>query len=75
MIKKCMLTVYDESIVEPPFLTIKIGEMSVDQPDVDDLGEIFAERLRVSCNALGYRFKFYSISEDKNYDYEVVVYP
>ena len=73
-IKKCIISRYDETIKEPPYLTIKIDEMEVKQPEKDNLGEEFCERLRCGCKSKGYQFKFYTTSEDKDYDYEVVVY-
>lgn len=74
IIKKCIITKYDETITEPPYLTIKIDEMEVLKPLNDDLGEEFARRLYVGCNRLGYVFKFYTISDENGFDYEVVVY-
>lgn len=73
-IKKCMICRYDQTIKEPPYLTIQIDEIRVLQPKVDNYGEVFAERLRICCQNKGYRFKFYTISESKDYDYEIVVY-
>lgn len=73
-IKKFMISKYDETIKEPPYLTIKIDEMLVVKPELDKFGEEFAERIRKSCIQRGYKFKFYTISEDKKYDYEAVVY-
>lgn len=69
-----MVSVYDESITQPPYLTIQIGNFDVEQPTEDYYGEIFAQTLRKKCSAMGRTFKFYSMSEDGNYDYEVVVY-
>jgi hypothetical protein len=73
-IKKCMICRYDNSITEPPYLTIQIDEIKVLQPQEDNYGEVFAERLRVGCQNKGYQFKFYTMSENKDYDYEIVVY-
>lgn len=74
-IKKCKITRYDDTITEPPYLTIKIDEMTVVKPEIDYLGEVFADRLDVGCSEKGYTFKFYSsCSDDENFDYEVVVY-
>lgn len=73
-IKKCKITRYDETIKEPPYLTIKIDKMEVKKPEKDNLGEEFCERLRYGCKANGYQLKFYTKSEDKDYDYEAVVY-
>lgn len=73
-IKKCKISRYDETIKEPPYLTIQIDKMEVKQPEKDNLGEEFAERLRCGCRMNGYQFKFYTMSEDIDYDYNVVVY-
>lgn len=74
MIKKFIITRYDESITEPPFLTIKIDEMEVRQPENDTLGSEFCERIRCGCRAKGYKFKFYTMaSEIEGFDFEVVV--
>ena len=48
--------------------------MEVSKPEKDNLGELFAKRLRFGCHLAGYQFKFYTISENKDYDYNVVVY-
>ena len=73
-LKRCLITKYDKSIQEPPFLTIPLDTIDVYEPSNDKLGEEFANRLRIECQLKGYIFKFYSSSIDKNYDYEVVVY-
>lgn len=73
-IKKCIISRYDETIKSPPYLTIKIDKMEVKKPEKDNLGEEFYERLRCGCKAKGYKFKFYTLSDDKDYDYKVVVY-
>jgi len=69
-----MISRYDETIKEPPYLTIQIDEIEVRQPETDHLGEEFAERLRCGCRMNGYQFKFYTLSENKDYDYEVIIY-
>ena len=74
IIKKCKISRYDETIKSPPYLTMKIDEMEVKRPEKDNLGKEFCERLRCGCKAKGYQFKFYTTSEDKEYDYKVVVY-
>lgn len=73
-LKKLIITRYDETITEPPFLTIPIDECDIMQPDNDDYGEIFARRLKNCCMSLGYVFQFYTRSGDGVHDYEVVVY-
>ena len=73
-VKKMTISRYDESITEPPYLTIQLDTLSIDEPKNDYLGEEFCERLRRGCIAKGYQFRFYTLSEDPNYDYEVIVY-
>jgi len=72
--KKCIISRYDEKITEPPFLTIKIDEIEVLQPEKDYLGEEFCIRLKHGCRNMGYQFRFYTMSKNGNYDYEIVVY-
>ena len=75
MLKKCKITRYDESITEPPYEFIYLDEIEVDKPDQDHLGEEFYRILRDGCRDKGYTFKFYTMcSNDKNYDYQIVVY-
>ena len=73
MIKKMMITRYDDKITEPPYLTIQIDEMLVEEPEHDNLGEEFALRIRQGCMGQGYKFKFYTTSSNPEFDYEVVV--
>lgn len=74
-LKKCIISRYDETIKEAPFLTIPFDKVDVFQPDVDHLGEEFADRLKSACFSKGYIFKFYtSCSEREDVDYEIVVY-
>lgn len=72
--KKCMISRYDETITEPPYLTNQIDEITVDQPEEDHLGEIFAERLKNGCFSKGYLFRFYTTAKMDGYDYNIVVY-
>ena len=74
MIQKMMISRYDKTIQEPPFLTIQIDKKLVEKPEEDNLGEIFCERIRQGWKAIGYHFKFYTMSDNANFDYEVVVY-
>lgn len=74
-IKKCIISRYDETIKEPPFLTIPIDKVEVIEPENDYLGEKFADILNAACFSKGYIFKFYtSCSEREDIDYEIVVY-
>jgi hypothetical protein len=72
-VKKLMITRYDSTIKEPPYLTIQIDKMLFEQPETDNLGEEFCERIRQGCQARGYQFKFYTLSDAPDFDYEVVV--
>ena len=72
-IKKMMITRYDETITKPPYLTIQIDKMLVEKPENDNLGEEFCERIRQRCRGRGYQFKFYTTSDNSEFDYEVVV--
>ncbi|QHB38692.1 hypothetical protein HWC88_gp07 [Flavobacterium phage vB_FspS_hattifnatt9-1] len=72
-IKKMMITRYDDKIKEPPYLTIQIDKMLVEKPEHDNLGEEFCERIRQGCRGRGYQFKFYTLSTNPEFDYEVVV--
>jgi hypothetical protein len=72
-IKKMMITRYDDTIKEPPYLTIQIDKMLVEKPESDNLGEEFCERIRQGCSLQGYQFKFYTMSSNPEYDYEVIV--
>ena len=59
---RCMISRYDETIKEPPFETIQIGEMEVEVPRVDHLGERFYMNLVKELKLQGYRIKFYTLS-------------
>jgi hypothetical protein len=72
-IKKLMITRYDSTIKKPPYLTLYIDKMSVEQPKNDNLGEEFFERISQGCRERGYRLKFYTISNNTDFDYDVVV--
>ena len=72
-IRKCIIARYDETIKEPPFLTIPIDTVEVPEPEVDHLGEEFCIRLQSACRSKGYKFKFYSMTSEKGFDYELNV--
>ena len=73
-IKNCIIARYDETIKEPPFLTIKLDTVKVSEPELNDLGVAFAMRLKLACRLMGYNFKFYTMSSEEGFDYEIVVY-
>jgi hypothetical protein len=74
IIRRMIISRYDETIKEPPYLTIPIDEMSVEEPDKDYLGEEFCKRIQNACVLKGYRFKFYTVSTSAYFEYEVVVF-
>ena len=74
MTKKCIISRYDETIKEPPYLTIPLETVEVNQPDENDDGGVeLYERLKAACRSKGYIFKFYTMSDEKGIDYELVV--
>ncbi len=68
-----MITRYDATIKEPPYLTIQIDKILVEKPENDNLGVEFYERIRQGCRSHGYQFKFYTSSSNPEFDYEVIV--
>jgi len=73
-IKKCEITRYDPTIENPPFLTLHLENVQIVDPEIDYLGEERRTRLECACRSKGYRMKFWSLSQKKEYDYEIVVY-
>ena len=73
-IKKCIISRYDETINEPPYLTIPIDSVEVTRPEIDNYGENFYNVLNKACKNKGYVFKFYTSSSENDIDYEIVVY-
>jgi hypothetical protein len=71
--KVCVISRYDHTIKNPPFLTIPLDRVEVPQPVTDKYGEEFAERLKSACRNRGYFFKFYISSQEEGVDYELVV--
>ena len=52
-IRKCVITRYDNTITEPPYLTIEIDQVEVLKPEIDNLGEEFYFRLSDACRRKG----------------------
>ena len=73
-LKKCIITRYDETITEAPYLTNQIGSCKVAKPENDEGGVWFAKRLKAACMRNGYVFKFYTSCKKEGIDYELVVY-
>ncbi len=72
--KNCIITKYDPTITEAPFLTIPLDEVEVLEPiDNNDLGVEFCNILMSACRNKGFVFKFYTMSDKDGFDYEVVV--
>ena len=74
MLKNCIISKYDPEITSPPYLTIKLDEVKVDEPEIDDLGKQFENNLRIACAYKGYTMQFYTTSYEEGFDYEIVVY-
>lgn len=72
--KRCKITKYDETIKEPPYLTVYVDATTVEEPDFVDQGGVeFHLRLRSACHSLGHEMKFYTLSNDNLFDYELVI--
>jgi hypothetical protein len=71
--KKCIISRYDETITEPPYLTIPIDSIEVTQPENDEGGVLFAGILMRACSHKGYTFRFYTMSTEEGSDYNIVV--
>lgn len=74
ILRKCLISRYDETIKEPPFLTIPIDKVDVIEPENDKGGSEFARRLRTACYEKGYFFKFYTSCSYREEDYNIIVY-
>tara|TARA_R110000782_G_scaffold241759_1_gene328213 strand:+ start:1054 stop:1293 length:240 start_codon:yes stop_codon:yes gene_type:complete len=72
---KCIVSRYDDTIKEPPFKTIPIDTIEIQDTDpiVDKGGETRYLRLVQACKAKGHTLKFYTLSEEKGMTYDVVV--
>jgi hypothetical protein len=46
----------------------RLGTMTVNQPDNDYLGEKFSDNIRLACRILGFKFKFYTLSDEADYN-------
>lgn len=46
----------------------RLGTMTVKQPETDYLGEQFYDKIWSACRDLGFRFKFYTISDEADYN-------
>ena len=73
-LRKCIISKYDETITEPPFLTIPLDEVEVMEPKKGDLGVEFSNRMKKACREKGYVFKFYTMSKKEGFDFEIVMH-
>lgn len=73
-IKKCIISRYDTTITKPPYLTIPIDKVEVREPENDEGGVELSERLIAACRSRGYVFKFYTMNNKGEEDYEIVVH-
>ena len=72
-IKNCVIERYDDTIKKPPYLTIPIDEIKLAKPNNDKDGVEFLRRMIVACQVRGYFFKFYSMPDNNEFDYMIVV--
>ncbi len=70
---KCIVSRYDPKILQPPFETIKIGEVEVMKPDEDHLGVGFATNLRKAVKSFG-EMQFYTSTDVEGFEYEIVLF-
>lgn len=75
MLKRCRIIKYDETVKRPPYKFIELDTVEVEKPGNDYLGEAFFDELLDACFDKGYSFKFYSLSDDEDFDYDLVVRP
>lgn len=50
----------------------RLGTITVKKPDNDYLGENFYNKIWFACRELGFRFKFYTISDEADYNAYVI---
>ena len=72
MLANCRIQKYDPAVTEPPHTFITLGEVTVDAPEDDD-GTLLYMNLHAACMRLGYSFRFYSLSLDPKYHFDIVV--
>lgn len=68
------LFIYLCGMVKKQFILIhvatdkRLGTMTVEQPETDYLGEKFYDKIWSACRDLGFKFKFYSLSDEADYN-------
>ena len=70
----CIISRYDETITEPPFKTIRLSTCEVVRPLTDNGGEKFFENIKNACKTQGYKAKFYTLTSEPRFTFEIVVY-
>lgn len=50
----------------------RVGDVQVDKPENDYLGEIYYSKLRLACRLKGFRLKFYT-STKEDFDFNAIV--
>lgn len=67
---KCKLERYEKGQTKPPFNTYQIGEFEINErDDTSEVNIVLASK----CRDMGFSFRSYTLSLDKNYKYEVLV--
>jgi len=71
---RCRIVKYDVATKKPPYTSIVIDEVSVVDPELDDLGHEFCMNLIDACINKGHTMLFYtSCSEDENFEFDIFV--
>ena len=68
---KCLIQKYDPAVKEAPFSFITLGECEIE--DRKDSEQAIAYRMSAAVGAMGYSFKFYSMTQAKGYAYDITV--
>lgn len=67
---KCKIKRYDPNVTEPPFQFIDLDQFECQDAENDQLYlDLFH-----TCRKMGYEMKFYSLSSDSDFDYDVTVF-
>jgi hypothetical protein len=75
MRKTCRIQKYDPKCKQPPLTMITLVEKcEFEESERDYLGEERYRRLCGLCTAYGYVLRFYSMSSEKDVDYDITVW-
>ena len=61
-------------MVEKHFILIhvdtdeRLGTMTINEPDNDEGGVVFYDKIWSACRNLGFKFKFYTMSKEADYN-------